>query len=68
MSVTVSADLCNRCSQPSDDLVDRAHGERICGRCRSLEQERYDAATAAYRDAGFDGLDPPEQSRRDGDR
>ena len=68
MTVTDATMLCSRCSQPSDDLVDRAHGERICGRCRALEQERYDAATAAYRDAGFDGLDPLEQRRRDGDR
>ena len=68
MTVTSAADLCSRCSRPSGDLVDRAHGERICGRCRALEEARYDAATAAYRDAGFDAMEPLEQRRMDGDR
>lgn len=68
MTVTFSADLCSRCSQPSDDLLDRDHGERICGRCRAAEEARYRAATAAYRDAGFDDMEPLEQRRADGDR
>lgn len=37
--------LCSRCDRPSDDLLDRAHGERICGACRELERERYEATT-----------------------
>lgn len=38
-------DACSRCSRRADDLLDRAHGERICGACRELERVRYEAAT-----------------------
>jgi hypothetical protein len=41
----VAAELCSRCSRPSDDLLDRAHGERICHACREQERERYEEAT-----------------------
>lgn len=45
IGTVLAGDVCSRCSRISDDLVDRAHGERICGRCREAERERYEAAT-----------------------
>ena len=38
-------DRCSRCERPADDLVDRAHGERVCGACRQREMDRYEAET-----------------------
>lgn len=45
---------CSRCERTADDLLDRAHGERICGRCRDMERERYEAATGeCYYSCGY---------------
>jgi recombinational DNA repair protein (RecF pathway) len=45
LTVTLDTDRCSRCSQARDDLIDRAHGERICHDCRELERVRYEDAT-----------------------
>lgn len=46
ITTVVAADTrCLHCNWLADDLVDRAHGDRICGACRERERERYEAAT-----------------------
>lgn len=46
---------CSRCERPSDDLLDRGHGERVCGGCRERERERFEAATGeCWHGCGYD--------------
>lgn len=46
---------CSRCERPADDLLDRAHGERVCGKCRELERERFESETGeCWRGCGYD--------------
>ena len=53
--INAAIDYCSRCEQPSDDLLDRAHGERVCDQCRDLERERYEAATGeCYYACGYE--------------
>lgn len=40
-----AADRCSRCGRPSDVLLDRGHGERVCLPCREKERERFEAET-----------------------
>lgn len=52
--VDPSLPRCSRCERPSDDLLDRAHGERVCFACRDRERERYESGTGqCFRTCGY---------------
>lgn len=37
--------FCGLCNRPSDELLDRGFGLRVCLACRRLERARYEQAT-----------------------
>lgn len=71
LDAILAGDFCSRCDRPSDDLLERAHGERICGACRELERRRYRLATSGCGDCDYelrfhnpDGSCPSEAEAR----